>query len=144
MNTFIRKANNADANDLLILNEKFNGKQDISKEMIERSLETNTSEEVFVAVNNERVIGFCCIRIYSSFCYSVSYAEITEIYVDDEFQHSGIGTKLIEYAQNYLRTKNVVNIQLFTGGENYSAQAFYEKHGYKKTNEIMYRKKDQH
>ena len=84
MNTFIRKANSADANDLLILNEKFNGKQDISKEMIERSLESNTSEEVFVAVNNERVIGFCCIRIYSSFCYSVSYAEITEIYVDDE------------------------------------------------------------
>ena len=143
MNTFIRKANKSDANDLLILNEKFNGKQNISKEKIEQSLETNTSEEVFVAVINEKIVGFCCVRIYISFCYSVSYAEITEIYVDDEFQHSGIGTKIITYVQNYLKDKNIVNIQLFTGGENYSAQAFYEKNGYKKTNEIMYRKKDQ-
>ena len=139
MNTFIRKANKSDANDLLILNEKFNGKQNISKEKIEQSLETNTSEEVFVAVINEKIVGFCCVRIYSSFCYSVSYAEITEIYVDDVFQHSGIGTKIITYVQNYLKDKNIVNIQLFTGGENYSAQAFYEKNGYKKTNEIMYR-----
>ena len=139
MNTFIRKANKSDANDLLILNEKFNGKQNISKEKIEQSLETNTSEEVFVAVINEKIVGFCCVRIYSSFCYSVSYAEITEIYVDDDFQHSGIGTKIITYVQNYLKDKNIVNIQLFTGGENYSAQAFYEKNGYKKTNEIMYR-----
>lgn len=137
----IRKAEKTDAKDLLILNEKFNGEQNITVESIENSICYNKEETVFVAVVDEKVIGFCCARIYSSFCYSVRYAEINEIYVDDRFQHKGIGTALLTYAEEYLKDNNIVNIQLFTGGENFSAQTFYEKNGYEKTNEIMYRKK---
>ena len=141
MDCIIRIAKATDASDLLILNEKFNGKQNITVEMIELSLKSKNGEDVFVAVVDEKVIGFCCTRIYSSFCYSVRYAEINEIYVDDSFQHKGIGTALLTYAEEYLKDNNIVNIQLFTGGENFSAQTFYEKNGYEKTNEIMYRKK---
>ena len=137
----IRKADITDATDLLILNEKFNGTQDITVKMIEESLENNESEIIFVAVINEKAVGFCCVRIYKSFCYSVGYAEISEIYVSEKFQHQGIGTELLTYAEEFLKEKSIVNIQLFTGEKNYSSQAFYEKNGYTKSAEIMYRKR---
>jgi len=137
----IRKADITDATDLLILNEKFNGKQDITVEMIEKSLKSNENEIVFVAVINEKAVGFCCVRIYKSFCYSVGYAEINEIYISEEFQHQGIGTELLTYAEEFLKEKSIVNIQLFTGEKNYSSQAFYEKNGYTKSAELMYRKR---
>jgi len=45
------------------------------------------------------------------------------------------------YAESYYSDKNIGGFQLFTGGENISAQKFYERLGYSKTDEIMYRKR---
>lgn len=141
MNTLIRKADISDARSLLLLNEQFNGKQNITVEMIEESLESNNGEIVFVAIVDNIAIGFCCIRKYNSFCYDVDYAEITELYVNDAYQHQGIGSKLLSFAEDYLKSQNIENIQLFTEGQNRKAQAFYEKNGYSKSAEIMYRKR---
>lgn len=141
MSTVIRKAIKSDAPGLLVLNEKFNGVSNISVAQIEDSLANNDREEVFVADQNGELVGFCCVQIFKSFCYDVNYAEITEIYVDDRCQHQGIGTLMLNYIEQYFEKVDIKGFQLFTGGENYSAQAFYEKIGYKKTSEIMYRKK---
>ena len=137
----IRKAKTTDANELLLLNESFNGEQEITAKMIADSLENNMSETVFVAVADSKVVGFCCVRIYRSFCYSVEYAEITEIFINDTLRHQGIGTKLLKYAENHIKEKGIVNIQLFTGEKNYSAHSFYEKNGYTQSAERMYRKR---
>lgn len=137
----IRKAVKSDASDLLVLNEKFNGPGDITVDQIEHSLENNDREEVFVAEQDGFLVGFCCVQVFKSFCYDVNYAEITEIYIDDRYQHQGIGTMMFKFIEQYFEKVNITGFQLFTGGENYQAQSFYEKIGYKKTSEIMYRKR---
>lgn len=137
----IREATKTDAADLRRLNEKFNGVSDISVEQIEYSIENNDHEEVFVAELEGVIVGFCCVQVFKSFCYEVNYAEITEIYINDRFQGRGIGTMLLRYAERFFETENIKGFQLFTGGENVTAQSFDEKAGYKKTSEIMYRKR---
>ncbi len=141
MSIVIRKAIKTDSPYLLILNEKFNGVSDITVEQIEFSLENNDREEVFVVEKDGKIIAFCCVQVFRSFCYNVDYAEITEIYVDEHNQYKGIGAMLLDYVEKYFDKINIKGFQLFTGGKNYSAQAFYEKNGYTKTTEIMYRKR---
>ena len=141
MDIFIRKAVKADAPALLVLNEAFNGSGSASLQRIEDCLANNKQEEVFVAQHNGRLIGFCCVQVFKSFCYDVDYAEITELYVDADFRRQGVGGMLLNRAQQYFRANGINNFQLFTGGENTSAQAFYEKLGFSKTDELMYRKR---
>jgi ribosomal protein S18 acetylase RimI-like enzyme len=74
-------------------------------------------------------------------CYSSNYAEITELFVDEAYRRIGIATALMQAAENYFKDDNIGGFQLFTGGDNYTAQTFYEKSGYVKTSEIMYRKR---
>jgi ribosomal protein S18 acetylase RimI-like enzyme len=47
----------------------------------------------------------------------------------------------MNYIDNVYKASNIKGFQLFTGENNTTAQAFYEKSGYKKTDEIMYRKR---
>ncbi len=141
MSITIRKAVPSDAPALFILNEKFNGVSNITVEQIKHSIEKNDREEVFTACQDGSLIGFCCVQVFKSFCYDVDYAEITEIYVDDAYQHQGTGAQLLSFVEQHFEKTGIKNFQLFTGGKNYSAQAFYEKNGYNKTSEIMYRKR---
>ena len=143
MRATIRRAAESDAPGLLRLNEKFNGKSMLSAEQIRLSLAVNDREDVFVAEQEGKLVGFCCVQIFQSFCYEVRYAEITELYVDDAYQRRGIGRELLGYVEQYYEDTDIKGFQLFTGGGNVSAQAFYEKLGYKRTSEVMYRKRKQ-
>jgi ribosomal protein S18 acetylase RimI-like enzyme len=67
--------------------------------------------------------------------------EITELYVREEYRRQGIATKLINYIENIFEERNIKEFQLFTGKDNTAARAFYEKLGYKKIDEVMYKKK---
>ncbi len=137
----IRKASTGDAIQLQVLNKKFNGDYGVTAQMIEDSLTYNDREEVFAAEADGKVVGFCCAQIFQSFCYGENYAEITEIYVDDSCQNTGIGTKLITHVEEYLRSMNIRSLVLCTGENNHTAQAFYEKNGWLKSAEIKYRKR---
>ena len=141
MGVTIRKAVPADAFRLWELNEKFNGVSNIAAKQIESSIENNDREEVFVAEKDGALVGFCCVQVFKSFCYDVNYAEITELYIDDSCQRRGIGAMMLSCIERHFEKVNIRSFQLFTGGENYAAQSFYEKLGYKKTSEIMYRKR---
>jgi len=103
----IRKAKIEEAPQLQVLNEKFNGNCGVTAKMIADSLATNDCEKVFVAESDGTVVAFCCAQIFQSFCYGENYAEITEIYVDDSCRHIGIGTKLITYVEDYLRSMDI-------------------------------------
>lgn len=137
----IRLADIGDVDSLFELNELFNGVGCTTKELIADSILNNSQETVFVAVVDDRTVGFCCVQLFKSMCYSSYYAEITELFVKEEYRKQGIATALMAFAEEYFKTQNVVGYQLFTGKNNKTAQAFYEKIGYKRTDELMYRKR---
>lgn len=141
MKVEIRKADPSDAKDLFKLNEDFNGKGITQLELLKNSIISNEQEIVFIATANNKAIGFCCVQIFKSMCYSRYYIEVTELYVNEKYRRSGIATKMFEYIEEYFKDKNIVGYQLFTGKNNTVAQLFYEKRGYVKSDEIMYRKR---
>lgn len=141
MNVKIYKAAVSDADALLILNEKFNGEGCATLERIKTMLTKSKAETVFIAKCDEKAVGFCCTQLFESMCYNVNYVEITELFVEEAYRGCGVGTKLIEFTEEYFSDSNVEAFQLFTGNENFDAQRFYEKQGYRKNDEIMYRKR---
>jgi len=56
--------------------------------------------------------------------------EIHEIVVLKEYKGRGIGKKLMEVAENYLKSKGYSIIELWVGEKNHVAKKFYEKLGY--------------
>ncbi|MDE6149989.1 MAG: GNAT family N-acetyltransferase [Ruminococcus sp.] len=139
----IRKALISDVDVLYKLNEDFNGKGTTQLELLKNSIINNEQEIVFIATADNKAVGFCCVQIFKSMCYSKYYLEITELYIDEKYRRLGIATKMFEYIEEYFKDKNIAGYQLFTGKTNYNAQAFYEKQGYIKSDEIMYRKRPQ-
>lgn len=141
MEIVIRRAGKQDAKALFILNEEFNGIGCTSIEWLTESLKNNTQEVVFIAEADGCPAGFCCVQLFQSMCYSSNYAEITELFVEQAYRRAGIAAALMQTVENYFRDDNIGGFQLFTGGDNDAAQAFYEKSGYRKTDEMMYRKR---
>lgn len=137
----IRTAGISDAEELFRLNEEFNGKGATEFSLLKKSLESNQQEIVFIAHNDSGAVGFCCVQIFKSMCYSKNYGEITELYINEKYRRQGIAAEMFRYIEEYFADKNIADYQLFTGGDNISAQAFYEKQGYVRSDEIMYRKR---
>ncbi|MFU0791873.1 MAG: GNAT family N-acetyltransferase [Virgibacillus proomii] len=91
----------------------------------------------FVIEQNNKIIGAC-------FGHTKSWYEGEEYYIDEYFvdstlQHSGIGSKLLDYIKKYLVSKNIHCIVLLTE-KNLPAEKFYKKHGFevKSDNIFMY------
>lgn len=137
----IRLAGPNDAASLFEMNERFNGAGNTSQELLEDSIANNGQETVFIATVDGAAAGFCCAQLFKSMCYRSFYVEITELFVEEKYRKQGGATALMGFAEDYFKDKNVKGYQLFTGKQNEIAQAFYEKNGYVKSEEQMYRKR---
>ena len=137
----LRLAQPSDAADLFWLNRKFNGEDSTTRELIENSLSNNAQEVVCVAVEDGTVVGFVCGQLFKSMCYRSHYAEITELYVRDEYRRRGIGSRLLAFIEQHFIEMGIRDFQLFTGQSNTGAQALYEASGYARSDELMYRKR---
>ncbi|REJ31273.1 GNAT family N-acetyltransferase [Caldibacillus debilis] len=137
----IRLATIHDVDSLFELNEQFNGQGVTTKELMADSLMNNDQEKVFLVFVDGVPAGFCCVQLFKSVCYATNYAEITELFVREAYRRRGVGTALLAFAEDYFKDKNVKGFQLLTGKNNKAAQAFYEKNGYQRSEEWLYRKK---
>jgi hypothetical protein len=64
----IRRAKVGDAAALRALNHQFNADETPLRWVEERLSEANPVEHVFVAIETNEIIGYCCVTIVSSFC----------------------------------------------------------------------------
>lgn len=138
----IRLANIHDSEQLFTLNEQFNGKGETSLNEIKQSLLNNQQEIVVVAEDKDILVGFVCVQIKKSFCYSDVYAEITEVFVSENYRRKKIASKMIAFAENYCtRHYKLHNFEIITGKNNFGAQLLYKSLGYSIKNEIFLSKK---
>ncbi|MGN0534929.1 MAG: GNAT family N-acetyltransferase [Eubacterium sp.] len=137
----IRLASFDDAEQLLVLNEQFNGKGETTLEEIKNSLSNNSQEIIVVAEEENLLVGFVCVQIKRSFCYSDVYAEITEVFVEEKFRRKGLASKMITFAENYCRENyKLHSFELLTGKENTPAQKLYRSIGYTEKSELLFGK----
>jgi ribosomal protein S18 acetylase RimI-like enzyme len=133
----IRLAHKTDAPELAKLNDLFNGDGNNTVEAIVESLKGNEQELVCVAADGDKLVGFCCGQILKSMCYSYKFAEITELYVIDEYRRQGIGKQLLGATENELNKRGVKHLHVLTGDKNFIAQTLYHSCGYGDTSEIL-------
>ena len=70
-------------------------------------------------------------------CYPIVYAEITELFVMQEYRRQGIGRQLMEFMANYLTQQGVSHFHVLTFKNNTVAQALYRSLGFADTSEIL-------
>ena len=127
----VRIATVRDAEQLSVLNDEFNGKDETTIDNIRNSIINNKQEVVIVADENGMLVGFVCVQLKKSFCYNEYMPEITEVYVAPTYRKKGIASEMITFAENYC-TKNypLHKYELLTGKKNIFAQSVYSKLGY--------------
>ena len=114
-----------------------------NKEIIQKDIEHN---EMHVYETKSEIIG--CIVIsetkdqeYKSVKWlknNDSCIYIHRLAVNPVHQNSGIGNKLMDYAENYARKKQLTSVRLDTFSKNLKNQKFYERRGYVKLESIYY------
>jgi ribosomal protein S18 acetylase RimI-like enzyme len=67
-------------------------------------------------------------------CFNWNYGLITELFVREEYRNIGIGTSLINFAEQELTAMGFKKIFLWVGKSNENAQRLYASLGFTDTN----------
>ncbi|MCZ1268106.1 MULTISPECIES: GNAT family N-acetyltransferase [Paenibacillus] len=138
-NIHIRWANENDAEDLLKLNDAFNG-VGTNMEEVKESLALS-NELIALAVIDGQAVGFACAQYFKSFCYRGLQGEITEMYIAEVARRRGLATLLIAIIEEELKARGVTSVKILTGPRNEMAIKTYEKSNYARTEEVLLQKK---
>ena len=86
------------------------------------------NEELFVALNSEKIVGFICYRYYEENLLGV----IGNNAVLTEYQGNGIGSLMYNYVFENMKAKGIKYAKVSTGGDAAHAPArrAYEKNGF--------------
>ncbi|GBG05134.1 GNAT family N-acetyltransferase [Lactobacillus rodentium] len=107
-----------------------------ASEKLTQEIENPNSEFYFIKVDNE-VAGYLKVNEFDAQTEEVDpdALEIERIYLDNKFQHQGLGLALIQLAEKIAHDKNKKKMWLGVWEKNYNAQKFYEKDGFKRFSE---------
>lgn len=78
-------------------------------------MQEDKNYEVFVAVDNRKVIGFIGLQICLAFEITGKIMRIIALAVEHDFQGQGIGSSLIRKAEEYAEEKNISTIAVNSG-----------------------------
>ncbi|MFN8432370.1 MAG: GNAT family N-acetyltransferase, partial [Anaerolineales bacterium] len=95
-----------------------------------RMSDPNCVETVILAKVDDATVGFALIRVVPSVLYATPHAELTELYVMDDYRQRGIASELIAFAEQIAVQKGARSILVQTGDDNLPALSLYKKRGY--------------
>lgn len=89
------------------------------------------NEYVIVAMDNGVVIGYLAGSINECGAYSlVQYGEINNMFVDEKYRGSGVGTALVNDFKKYCAGKKIRNFKVVASAKNKTAIKFYKTMGF--------------
>ena len=116
------------------LDELFQSGHDISAETISATLENMHEHKSiyknYVALLDERMVGFISVIIYKTFFHPGGTALINELVVDKDYRGRGIGKLLINKIKVLANIQRFNEIEVSTSLENKGAIRFYKKNGF--------------
>lgn len=121
----IQVATPGDVHELVILNRLFNGFSDSAEEMAIRMQNTQNIETIILARLEGQVAGFAALRVLPCVLYPTPYAELTELYVKEEYRLRGIATHLVRFLEKLAVKKGAKSLSVQTGADNQPALSLY-------------------
>jgi ribosomal protein S18 acetylase RimI-like enzyme len=128
--TTIREAIMDDVQELVRMNILFNGSSDSAEAMAARMTDPLRVETVIVAESDGKVVGFAALRVVPCVLYPTPHAELTELYVKEEYRQRGIGRHLVHFLEKQAMEKGAESLIVQTGLDNQPALSLYRKMGF--------------
>ena len=103
----------------------------INKDELEELI---NNEEIYVAKENNNIVGYIIIEIMEKNNRKMRYRKILEISnlgVEENYRNKGIGTELLNFIKNKALENNCTDLYLTVNEENKNAIKLYEKFGFK-------------
>ena len=126
----VRVALPEDIDGLVEMNTLFNAVEISPAQLAQRMQDPCCVETAVVALLKGKVIGFAALRIVPCLFYPDPHGEITELFVLASYRQQGVAKKLIDFAENLARQKNVRELFILVNPYNIEAISFYRKLGY--------------
>jgi ribosomal protein S18 acetylase RimI-like enzyme len=133
----VRQATPADAAELAVLLDRFDGAGATPVQVAERMQACAHVLTTFVAVIEGTLAGFACLRLVPHLQGDAPYAELTDLYVDPPFRRRGVARALMSEAERVAIGAGADEIVVITGFENDSAQDAYHAQGYARWAQAM-------
>ncbi|MGD8505655.1 MAG: GNAT family N-acetyltransferase [Candidatus Bathyarchaeota archaeon] len=89
--------------------------------------------------DNGKTVGYLWVTFTDIEGYDMTIAEIMDFAVVPEYQHQGIGAKMMKYIEEMAKKKGATLLRSATGIENIASQKLHEKSGFKSYH-ILYEK----
>ena len=135
MDFSIRNATAQDFNSVYPLFEQLWPTKTLNKAELEkvfcRGIASQT-DELFCAVLDHTVIGFCAYAIVNNLWQEGAIAYIYAMVMDEEQRGKGYGTRLITEAIERAKTQGLKRVELDSGFPRERAHAFYMRLGFEK------------
>ncbi len=100
--------------------------------------------KIFLAIDEKKVIGIVVALILERTeeddlqTKDQRYGEIEKLFILKEYRGKGIGSKLFELAENYLKNEEKCDfIEIVVFGDNYEVYELYKKKGYRPREHIL-------
>ncbi|OKP81505.1 GCN5 family acetyltransferase [Paenibacillus helianthi] len=135
MEIMIREVVANDYTEVVFLWNDVLGIRNVNEENFRVTMEKMNKEgnyKTLVALFSNDVVGFVTIVQALSVGAPIGYLHIQALAVKREYQHSGVGTKLLRHTENYAKEIGISSIILCSGFKRTDAHAFYEHNGYDK------------
>ncbi len=129
----IRLAKLSDYEELINLYNLFVGKKRFStknNDSFEKVLDSSNNF-VFVAEENNKLVGFTTFSIRLVIRYPKPIAELDELFIIEEYRKHGIGKKLMEAVEEKAKALDCLNMFIESVYDRTAAHEFYESLGYK-------------
>ena len=110
------------------------GYNDVSSDVYDRVIRIHEAEnyEVFVAEEDNRIIGFVGLMRGLAFELDGEYIRVIALAVSREYQSRGVGSRLEERVEQYAKETGANSIVLSSGLTRTRAHVFYTEKGYEK------------
>ncbi|MGQ8871125.1 GNAT family N-acetyltransferase [Paenibacillus sp. TSA_86.1] len=133
MDVVIREIQDTDYSDLVMLwNNDLNSPTVTSENVTARveRLKSNENYKIVVALLDNKVIGCISMVQIMALEYEKGYLQINGLVVQENVQQKGVGTKLINHAEDFASKNGLSYMILNCGFQRTKAHEFYESKGF--------------
>ena len=95
--------------------------------------------DILIAHESGQIIGMINLLYTISTALGERVAILEDMVIADSHRDRGVGSKLLDYALYFAKSKGCQRVTLLTDHDNSSAQRFYQRHGFERSTMVPFR-----
>lgn len=126
-------------NELFSLEKEFIPNETLQKKAFETIINDEKIGNILLCTYENRVVAMVNLLYSFSTALGSRVVILEDMIVSNEYRDKNIGSKLLEFAKEFAKSKGIERITLLTDDDNFKAHKFYEKNGFKKSSMVVFR-----